>query len=152
MNHLRVYVKQSPRTACALAFGAITMAVQYFLWLPDARMSVLGGVLTIAAGLSHAVSGAITGPRLVGANGPVSLRRAGLLGAVTFLIALVLFTLSFTVFLFATEIHKSGSFTYVALPFLIAVFAFVGDGWALFLVSIGIGLAVHRIAASKQSA
>jgi hypothetical protein len=147
MKPLGSYIRQSPRTAGALAFGTVTMAVQYFAWLPNARMSGLAPALTIAAGLAHALAGAITGPRLVDGTRTRTPSQAGLLGAGTSLLALMLFAPLFTAFLFATDIHPAGPLSYVAFPFLIAVFAFLGDGWALFLVSIGVGWALYRVAA-----
>ena len=64
-------------------FGAVTLAAQYFVWVPDARMSGLAPVLSIAVGLLQAAAGAITGPRLVDATRTPTPLRAGLLGAGT---------------------------------------------------------------------
>jgi hypothetical protein len=139
------YIRQNPRTAGALAFGTVTLAVQHFLWVPDARMSGLAPALTVLAALVHAVAGAITGPRLVDRVRTRTPSQAGLLGAGTSLLALMLFAPLFTAFLFATDIHSAGTLSYIALPFLIAAFAFLGDGWALFLVSIVIGWALYRV-------
>jgi len=146
MKPLGSYIRQSPRTAGPLAFGAVTLAVQHFAWLPDARMSGLTPALTIAAGLAHALAGALTGPRLVDGTRTRTPSQAGLLGAGTSLLALMLFAPLFTVFLFATDIRPAGPLSYVALPLLIAVFAFLGDGWALLVVSIGVGWALYRVA------
>ena len=59
---LDFYIRRSPRTAGALALGAVTLVVQYFAWLPNARMSGLAPALAVAVGLSHAIAGAVTGP------------------------------------------------------------------------------------------
>jgi hypothetical protein len=151
MKPLGTYIRKSPRTASAIAFGAVTLAVQYFAWVPDVRMSGLVPVLTIAAGLVHALAGAITGPRLVDGTRTRTPWQAGLLGAGTSLLALMLFAPLYTLFLFATDLHPAGPLSYVAFPFLVAVFAFLGDGWALLLVSIGIGWALHRVAAFQTT-
>ena len=149
MKPLSAYVKRSPRTACALAFGAVTLAVQYFVWLPDARMS--GGTLTIAAGLAHALAGSITGRRLLDGTRTRTPSQAGLLGAGTSLLALMLFAPLFTVFLYATDIRPASALSYVAMPLLIAVFAFLADGWALLLVSAGVGWALYRVATYRAT-
>ena len=54
----------------------------------------------------------------------------------------------YTRYMFSTDIHSAGPLSYVATPFLIALFAFLGDGWALFLVSAGVGWALYRVAAT----
>jgi hypothetical protein len=145
------YIRRGPRTAGALAFGAVTLVVQYFAWLPNARMSGLAPALTVAVAVSHAIAGAITGPRLVDRTRTRTPSQAGLLGACTSLLALMLFALLFTVFLFATDIHPAGPLSYVVFPLLVAVFAFLGDTWALFLVSIGVGWALYRVAAYQPT-
>jgi hypothetical protein len=65
MEPLGSYIRQRPRTAAALAFGSLTMAVTHFAWVPEARMNGVAPGLTIAAGLAHALAGAITGRRLL---------------------------------------------------------------------------------------
>jgi hypothetical protein len=149
MKPLGSYIRRSPRIAGALAFGTATLVVQHFAWLPDARMSGLTPYLTLAAGLAHALAGAITGPRLVNRAGTPS--QAALLGAGTSLLALLLFAPLFTAFLFTTDIHAASPLSYVALPLLVAVFAFLADGWALLVVSIGVGWALHRAVADKET-
>ena len=150
MDPLGLYIRQCPRVAGALAFGLMTLVAQHFTWLPHARTS--GLPLTIAAGLAHAIAGAITGPRLVDGRRTRTPSQAVLLGAGTSLFALAIFAPLFAVFLFATDIHPAGPLSYVALPLLIAVFAFLGDGWALFVVSIGVGWALYRTAACRATA
>jgi hypothetical protein len=152
MRRLGFYIRRNPRITSALAFGVVTLAVQYFAWLPNARMSGLAPVLTLVAGLLHAAAGAITGPRLMDASRTRTPSQAALLGAGTSLLALMLFAPLYTVYMFATDIHPAAPLSYVATPFLIAVFAFLGDGWALFLVSAGVGWAVYRVAAPEQNA
>lgn len=140
------YIRRSPRTAGALAFGTVTLAAQHFAWSPDTRISGLTPYLTIAAGLAHAFAGAIIGPRLVERTRTRAPSQAALLGAGTSLLALLLFAPFFTVFLFATDIHPTSLLSYVALPLLSAVFALLADGWALLVVSIGVGWALYRVA------
>jgi len=151
MKSFGPYIRQSPRTASALAFGMVTLAVQHFAWLPDARMSGLTPALTIAAGLAHAVAGAITGPRLVDGIRTRTASQAGLVGAGTSLLALMLFAPLFTVYLYTTDLHPAGALSYVVLPFLVAVFALLADGWALILVSMGVGWALYRIATRQAT-
>lgn len=146
-NLLGRYVRQSPRAAGALAFGAVTLVVQHFVWYPNARMSGLAPVLTVTVALCHAVAGAITGPRLVDGTRTSRASRAALTGAATSVLALVFFTFVFTVYLFATDVHPVGILSYITFPLWTALFAFLADGWALFLVSIGVGWALYRVAA-----
>lgn len=145
-NVFGAYIRQSPRIAGALAFGVSTLFVQHFAWRADARMSGLAPALTLAVALCHAIAGAIAGPRLTDGMRTSTGARAGLVGAVTSLLAIVLFAFLFTGYLFATGVRPVGSISYVTFPFLTALFAFVGDGWALLLVSIGVGWAIHRVA------
>ena len=147
MKRFGSYIRRSPRTVGALAFGTVTLVVQHFAWLADARMNGLAPYLTIAAGLVHALAG----PRLVDSARTRTSSQAALLGAGTSLLALILFAPLFTVFLFATDVHPAGTLSYVAFPLLIAVFAFMADGWALLVVSMGIGLALHRVAADPTT-
>ena len=63
MEPLGSYITRWPRTVAALAFGSITMVVTHLAWVPNAGMSAMA--LTIAAGVAHALAGAITGRRLL---------------------------------------------------------------------------------------
>lgn len=139
-------VKRSPRAAGAMAFGGLTLGVQHFAWYHDARMSGIAPVLTVTVALCHAIAGALTGPRLVDSTRTSTASRAALVGAATSLLALGLFAFVFTVYLFATDVHPVGTLSYVIFPLLTALFAFLADGWALFLVSTGVGWALYRIA------
>ncbi|HEX5413358.1 MAG TPA: hypothetical protein VFZ27_16015 [Terriglobia bacterium] len=149
---LGAYIRQSPRAAGALAFGGLTLVVQHFVWYPDARMRGLAPVLTIAVALCHAIFGAMTGPRLVDGARTSTPSRAAMLGAITSLLALLLFAFLFSAYLVATDIHPVGALSYVTLPIWAVLFAFLGDGWALCLVSIGIGLALYFVAARRRMA
>lgn len=144
-----IYIRSRPRSASALMFGAVTMAVQYFAWIPEARLSGLAPALTIAAGLAHAIAAAITGPRLLDPKRTRTASQAGLLGACTSLLALATFAPLFAASLFAKDPHPASPLAYLMMSFLVAVFAFLGAGWALLLVSIGIGWVLHRVAAGS---
>lgn len=141
------YIRQSPRAAGALAFGGLTLVVQHFVWTPDARMNGLVPVLTLSVALCHAICGAITGPRLVDGARTSTASRAAMLGAITSLLALSLFAFLFSAYLIATDIRPVGALSYITLPIWAIVFAFLGDGWALCLVSIGVGCALYYLAA-----
>lgn len=65
MEPLGSCIRQRPRTAAALAFGSVTTPVTHLAWAPDARTNGVVPALTIAAGVAHALAGAITGRRLV---------------------------------------------------------------------------------------
>ena len=149
MKFLGPYIRHNPRMAAAMAFGAVTMVVQHFLWVSPARMSGFALALTVTAALAHAIAGAITGPRLVVSTQTPS--QAGLLGAGTSLLALLLFTFPFTFFIIARDVRSTGAPSYVAFPFLVTVFAFLGDGWALLVTSMITGWALHCIARRNAS-
>lgn len=148
-NLFGAYIRQSPRTAGAVAFGVSVLVVQHFAWRPGARMSGLAPALTLTVALCHAIAGAMTGPRLADGMRTSTASRAALVGAVTSLLAIVLFGFLFTGYLFATGVRPAGGISYVIFPFLTALFAFAGDGWALVLVSIGVGWALHRAATRR---
>jgi hypothetical protein len=146
MKLFGAYVRHSPRTAAAIAFGAVTLAVQHFLWVSSARMSGLAPALTIAAALVHAVAGVITGPRLLDRVRTPTPSQAGLLGAGTSILALLLFAPLFALFLVTTDVGTTSPFSFVALPFLITVFSLLADGWALLVTSTITGWALYRVA------
>jgi hypothetical protein len=123
------------------------MAVAHFAWLPDARMNGVAPALTIAAGLAHALAGAITGRRLLDGDRTQTPLQAGLVGAVTSLLAVALFSPAFVVFLRATDVRPSSALSYLLLAVLTGVFSFLGVGWALLLVSVGVGWGLYRLAA-----
>jgi len=151
MEPLGFYIRQRPRTAAAIAFGGVTMAVTHFSWLPHARMSGLAPALTIAAGGAHALAGAITGRRLLDGTRTQTSLQAGLLGAATSLLAVVLFAPAFTLFL-SRDAHPPNPLSYLALTMFTAVFSFLGAGWALLAVSVVVGWGLHRIAAIRDQA
>lgn len=144
------YTRKYPRVSSAMAFGAVTLVVQHIVWVPRARLIGIAPALTVTVGVCHAFAGAITGPRIIHRARTSS--RAALLGVATSLMALVFFTILFTLYLLATGVHAVGLYSKILLPALIALFAFVGDAWVLMLVSIGAGWALYRIAASDGSA
>ena len=152
MEPLGSYIRHRPRTAAALAFGSITMAVTHFAWVPDARMNGMAPALTIAAGVAHALAGAITGRRLVDGTRTRTSLQAGLVGAGTSLLAVALFSPAFVVILRATDVHPSNALSYLVLTVLTGVFSFLGVGWALLLISVGVGWGLYRVAAPQSPA
>jgi len=131
--------------AAALAFGSAAMAVTHLAWVPEARMNGLTPALTIAAGVTHGVAGAITGRRLVDSTRTPTSLHAGLVGAGTSLLALLFFSPPFAFFV-SRGLRIASSWSYVWLTVWTGVFSFLGAGWALLLVSIGVGWAIHRVA------
>jgi len=150
MEPIGSYLTRWPRTAAALAFGSITMVVTHLAWVPNARMS--GMALTIAAGVAHALAGAITGRRLLDGTRTQTSRQAALIGAVTSLLAVALFSPAFVIFLRVTDVRPSNALSYLLLAVLTSVFSFLGAGWALLLVSAGVGWGLYRLAAPQSVA
>ncbi len=150
MESLGSYITRWPRTMAALAFGSITMVVTHLAWIPNAGMSAMA--LTIAAGVAHALAGAITGRRLLDGTRTQTSSQAALTGAVTSLLAVALFSPAFVIFLRATDVRPSNASSYLLLAVLTGVFSFLGAGWALLLVSAGVGWGLYQLAAPRSPA
>jgi hypothetical protein len=148
MRFLCKVVRRYPRTANAASLGAVTMVVTHLMWLSRARISGLAPVLTVGAGLTHALAAGITGPRLLDGVRTRSMSRAAMIGACTSLLAQTLFAPMFAAFLFVTELHPASPFSYFTVPFFIGMFGFLAAGWALLLVSIGVACGLYQIANS----
>jgi hypothetical protein len=143
--HVRSIPRRSPRASSALLFGGATLIVTYFAWIPDARTSGLTPALTIAAGAAHALAASFTGRRLLDESRTRSFADAGLLGALTSLLALAIFSPLFALFLFTTDITQpSGWVSYLLIPVFVVAFAFLAIGWALMLVSSAVGCMLYR--------
>jgi hypothetical protein len=106
--------------------------------------------LTIAAGTAHALAGAITGRRLLDGTRTQTSLRAALIGALTSLLAVALFSPAFVVFLRATDVRPSNALSYLLLTLLTSMFSFLGAGWALLLVSAAVGWGLYRLAAPRS--
>lgn len=117
----------------------------HFAWVPEARLNGVAPLLTIAAGVAHGVAGAVTGRRLVDSTRPPTSGQAGVLGAATSLLALVLFTPPFTLYVMR-GLHMTNPWSYLWLTLWTGLFSFLGAGWALLLVSVGVGWAIHHVA------
>jgi hypothetical protein len=143
--------RRHPRTLSASAFGIATALVMHLAWIRGAAAVGLVPVLTLAAGFAHALAGAITGPRLLDTRRTRSAAAAGLIGGGTSLIALAIFAPLFAMFLFATDLRAAGPLSYVAMPFFIALFAFLAAGWALFVVSVVVGSVLYLVAAHPDA-
>ncbi|HYL36535.1 MAG TPA: hypothetical protein VEV17_11535 [Bryobacteraceae bacterium] len=152
MEPIGSYIRRLPRTAAALAFGGATMAVTHLAWVPDARMNGAAPALTIAAGVAHALAGAITGRRLLDGTRTRSSLQAGAVGACTSLLAVVLFSPAFVLFVSATDLQRSSAWSYLVLTVLTGVFSFLGAGWALLLVSVGVGWGLYCVAVPQAPA
>jgi len=118
----------------------------HFSWYPDARMSGMAPALSVSAGLAHALAATLTGPRLVHSTRGPMVRSAPLLGALTSLIALALFAAAFTAYIAVTEPSQNTPLGYALLGVYTGFFAFLAAGWALLLLSMGVGWALNRIA------
>lgn len=140
-------IRQNPRLADALAFGVSTATLTHFAWYPAARMSGMIAALTLDAGLAHAVAGALTGPRLIDATRTRTSSQAALLGAGTSLLAVAFFAPAFALYVGATNVHSS-LLGYAVLTLFIGTFAFLDTGWALLILSVGVGWGLYRLAAT----
>ena len=149
MKTLASCIRACPRTTAALAFGTVTAAITHIAWIPSARLS--GGIplLTLSAGLAHAIAGAILGRRLLDeARTPTAL-QAGMVGACISLLAVLLFS---PVFAFiVTDAHSTSAASYLMMTAMTGIFSFLGAGWALLLASAALGAGLQRAAATRTS-
>lgn len=146
MQGLRRFLRHWPRLAAAVSFGGSTALLTHFAWYPTARMSGMVPALTLAAGLAHAIGGAITGPRLTDATRTRTPLQAALLGAGTSLLALAIFAPAMAAYVSATNVSQPDPLAYLVLTLYAGLFAFLGAGWALLLLSAAVGLGLHRLA------
>lgn len=146
MGRLSTFLTRRPRFAAALSFGLSTALLTHFAWLPNARMSAIAPALTLAAGLAHAISGAVTGRRLLDSSRTRTPTQAALLGATTSLLALILFAPAMAAYVSATNAPQHNPLAYLALTLFTGIFAFLGAGWALLVLSAGVGVGLHRLA------
>lgn len=145
MQSLRVYARQWPRTAGALAFGVTAAAVTHFAWFPNARMSGYAPVLTVGAGVAHALAGAFTGPSIVSPRRALTAARAALLGAATSLAAVALIAPPLAAWVTTDNAKPVGIASYLVLTVLVGLFSFLAVGWALLLVSAVVGWGLFRL-------
>ena len=146
MHLIRRFLVQRPRLAAGLSFGISTAIVTHFAWYPSARFSGMVPALTLAAGLAHAAGGAITGPRLIDVTRTPTALHAAMLGAGTSLLALAFFAPAMAAYVSATNTGRSGALGYLVLTLFTGLFAFLGAGWVLLLLSAAVGLGLHRLA------
>ena len=149
LNAIAKLVRDRPRSAAALAFGLSTAALVHFSWYPDARTSGIAPALSVGAGVAHALAGTLTGPRLVHSARGSILRSAPLLGAITSLVALALFTAAFTAYIVANDHSQNTPLGYALLGVYTGFFAFLAAGWSLLLLSMGVAWGLNRIARSS---
>jgi hypothetical protein len=150
MYPLRAFIAHNPRTAAALAFGISTATLTHFAWYPDARLRGMIPVLTFGAGFAHAVAGAITGRRLIDRSRMRTSSQAALLGAGTSLLALAFFAPAMAVYVSQSNARPVGALGYAELTLLTGSFAFLAAGWALLLLSAGVGWGLHRMVEPGQ--
>ena len=145
MPDLGDFIRQRPRAAAALAFGGVTAIVTHLAWMPGARLSGAAPALTLAAGLAHAIAGAVIGPRLVDGARTRTASQACLLGAGTSLLAVAVLAPPFALWISATNAGSQGILSYVVFTVLVGLFSFLGAGWALLLASIAVAWSLFRL-------
>jgi hypothetical protein len=146
LKSLGPLIRRRPRTIAALAFGVVTGLVTHFAWVPDARFSGAAPVLTLGAGVAHAIAAAITAPRLVDGARTRTSTDACLVGAATSLIALALVAPSLAMWVSSTNAGADGVFPYLLLTLLVGLFSFLAAGWALLIASAATGWILYRLA------
>lgn len=145
METIGDFVRGKPRLAASIAFGLSTATLTHFAWYPDVRTSGMMPALTLGAGLAHAAAGALTGPRLIDATRTPTSSHAALLGAGTSLLAVAFFAPLMAWYVSATNARAS-VLGYAVMTLFTGLFAFLGAGWALLLLSICAGWGLHRLA------
>ena len=148
MPPFAAFVTRQPRVAAAIAFGTITAAAIHLSWESSARMSGFAPVWTLAIGVFHALAGAITGRRLIDRGRTRNGYDACLVGAVTSLLALAVVVPLFALWVSMTNAGPTSAGSFLMLTLLVGVFAFLAAGWALVVVSAGVGWVLHRVSAA----
>jgi hypothetical protein len=151
IGELRALLHRWPRLAAAGSFGASTALLTHFAWYPSARMNGMIPALTLAAGLAHAIGGALTGPRLLDPRRTRTALHAALLGAATSLLAVAIFAPVMAAYVSVGDVSRTSPLAYVMLTLYTGLFAFLGAGWALLVLSAAVGLALHRLAGSSAA-
>jgi len=151
MERPGLYIRRHSRTAAAIAFGCKTMVVTHLAWFPDARMNGYVPVLTVAVGLCHALAGIVIGRRIIDTTSTQTSSQACVLGACTSLLAMAFLAPPFALWISLTNARPEGAFSNLFLSFLIGLFSFLAVGWALLLVSAGVGWALYRLTISRAT-
>jgi hypothetical protein len=149
-TRIGILCRMHPRGSAAIIFGATTALVAYFAWIPSARASSGTMYLSVAAGLAHAVAGAIRAPRLVDPartpNDAIALRG----GAITSLLALLFFSIGFSTYLLLTGGWTLTLAAVFVLPLYTAFFAFFALGWAMLGISALLAWGIHRVVTTSS--
>ena len=140
-----VLCRRHSRSSASIAFGSTTALVAYFAWVPSARTSVGVIYLAVAAGLAHALAGAIVGPSLIHPERTPNDKAAVLRGAGVSLLAWAFFSIAFSGFLLLADGWTLTFGSAFGLPIYTAVFAFFALGWALLIVSAFVGWGIHKL-------
>lgn len=143
MTGVRSWVRDRPRSSAAATFAVTTAAVTHFAWVPAARFGGVAPAITLSVGLAHAAGGALVGARLVDASRTRTSLQAGVIGGCASLVALALFSPVFAFWLESTN-TRFDLFSYLALVPLVGFFSFLAAGWALLIVSVGVGWGLFR--------
>lgn len=146
-RQIQMFVGRNPRLACAISLGFGATSLVYLSLVPGVG-GLNGNLFAVAAGLTHALAGSITGRRIVYPNKLPKLPHAALRGAGTSLLALLFFSLGL-----AGKIYQPqfGDRHPVVLVFFTFSFAFLGAGWALVILSMGIGCGLCWFAPPQDS-
>jgi hypothetical protein len=116
-----------------------------FAWIPGTRTSSGAIYLTVAAGLAHAVAGAIVGPSLVDPVRTPSEKDTALRGAAVSPLALAFFSIAFSGYLLLTDGSTLTLGSAFGLTVYTAFFAFLALGWALLAVSAFVAWGIHKL-------
>jgi len=152
MQGTRQLLARRPRVVAALFFGISTGVLTHFAWYSTARLSGMVPGLTLAAGLAHAIGGSLTGPRIMDPTRTRTPLHAALLGAATSLLALILFAPAMAAYVSAGSASAPTPLGYLVLTVFTALFAFLGAGWALLLISAAVGVGLHWLATPSAAA
>ncbi len=140
---LRAFVRHHPRIACTVALGLGATTLVYLSLIPDSAGRIRGLPLAAAAGITHAVAAAFTGHRIVHPRKIPKLFHSAFWGAGTSLLALLLFSLALTGQTYHPQLGDTHPVLLLAFTF---VFAFLGAGWALVLLSAIVGCGLCKLA------
>jgi hypothetical protein len=147
-------VQRFPRTTSALMFGSLTGLATAAMWTAGEAARHIP--LTLGAAAAYAIAGALMGRRLVDAERTRTAAQAARVGLVAALIATMVFAAGLSVQIEAENARALGASAahtivqgFAQLATGTMVFAFLGGGWALLLLSAAVAWGIHRVGARE---
>lgn len=145
MDRIFEIAARFPRVTAGICFGTAAATTTHFAWIPDTPIGGRLSQLTLCAGLAHAASAAVLGRRLLDRARTRTAGQARALGAMTSVIACVIFAIGSSLLLQSSNAAQHESLSFLAYVPFVALFSFLAVGWALMLVSIAVAWGLFEL-------